>query len=66
MYISPQHTIISMGDHRDVPQYIDHPWFIKCVNARTISAKGINETPIRALPLNIVGRGRGGLVAIED
>lgn len=31
--------MISMADHRDVPQYMDIPWLITCVIALTISVK---------------------------
>lgn len=33
----PSLTMISMADHRDVPQYMDMPWLITCVIALTIS-----------------------------
>ena len=31
------HTMISVGDHLDVPQYMAQPWFITYVIALTIS-----------------------------
>jgi hypothetical protein len=31
--------MISMADHRDVPQYMDIPWLITWVIALTISAE---------------------------
>ena len=30
-------TMISVGPHLEVPQYIAQPWFIQCVNALTVS-----------------------------
>lgn len=40
----PLLTIISMADHREVPQYMDIPWFITCVIALTISARTKQKT----------------------